>query len=86
MYWKMNREWYADFRDGIKIWQLPNTVLPEGRKQNIPAETREDELKTRDKVFRSWFQWFLEINRPAKLVIPRFAVPKATNITGTVGF
>jgi hypothetical protein len=23
MYWKMNREWYADFRDGIKIWQLP---------------------------------------------------------------
>jgi hypothetical protein len=80
MYWKMNSEWYADFRDGIKIWQLPNTVFPEGRKQNIPAETREDELKARDKVFRLWFQWFLEMNRPVKLVIPRFSVPKASDI------
>jgi hypothetical protein len=43
--------------DGVKIWQLPNTVLPEGSKQNIPAETREDELKARDKVFRLWFQF-----------------------------
>jgi hypothetical protein len=80
MYWKMNPEWFDDFRDGVKLWQLPNTVLPEGSKQNIPAETREDELKARDKVFRLWFQGFLECNRPVKLIIPRFCVPKDTDV------
>jgi hypothetical protein len=79
MYWLLPEEWHDDFRDGIKIWQLPNTDLPEGRMQNIPAETREDELKSREKVFRLWFAWFLE-KGPVKLIIPRFPVPKATDI------
>ena len=55
MYWLLPEEWHHDFRDGVKIWQLPNTDLTEGRMQNIPAETREDELKSREKVFRLWF-------------------------------
>ena len=80
MYYKLPEEWHKDFRDGVKLWQLPNTELPEGRTQNIPAETREDELKAREKVFQLWFEWFLEAKGPIKLIIPRFPVPKATDI------
>ncbi len=43
-YWNLPEEWQSEFRDGIKIWQLPNTVLPEGRMRSIPSETREHEL------------------------------------------
>ena len=55
MYWLLSEEWHQDFRDGVKIWQLPNADLPEGQMQKNPAKTREDELKSREKVFRSWF-------------------------------
>ena len=68
--------WFEDFRDGVKLKILPDAVLPKGRMRNIPTETREDELLTREKIFRLRFCWYIE-KGPVKLVIPRFSVPKA---------
>lgn len=42
--------WFEDFSDGVKLCQLPGTTLPQGRMPNIPTETREDELLTREKI------------------------------------
>ena len=72
-------EWQSEFRDGIKIWQLPDTSLPEGHMRSIPSETREHELLARDKVFRMRFTRYLE-RGVVKLVIPRFTVPKADHV------
>ena len=58
---------------------MPGTTLPTGSMQNIPTETREQELLTREKIFRLRFNWYLEKGH-VKLVIPRFTVPKATDV------
>lgn len=79
LYWKLPKEWHLDFRDGICCWRLPGAVFPRGRMRNIPTETREHELLTREKIFRLWFNWYLEKGL-VHLVIPRFTVPKATDI------
>lgn len=79
LYWQLPEEWQSEFRDGIKIWQLPNTVLPEGRMRSIPSETREHELLARDKVFRLRYTQYLEPG-VIKLVIPRFTVPKSDDV------
>lgn len=79
LYWRLPEVWHADFRDGIKCWQLPNTVLPAGRMHNIPTESREHELLTREKIFRLRFNWYLEQGK-VELVIPRFTVPKSTDV------
>jgi hypothetical protein len=47
--------------------------------RNIPTETREQELLTRDKIFRLWFNRYLESGK-MRLVIPRFTVPKADDV------
>ena len=78
-YWLLPKEWQADFRDGIKIWQLPNKTLKQGRITNIPADTREHEILTREKIFKMWFNWYLE-KGSVRLVIPRFTVPKANDV------
>jgi hypothetical protein len=75
-YWLLPEEWHADFRDGVKCWQIPGTTLPQGRMRNIPTETRDQELLTREKIFRLRFNWYLE-NGIVKLAIPRFTVPKS---------
>lgn len=81
-YWVLPQEWHADFRDGIEIWQRPNTTLPEGRMRNIPTETREHEILTREKIFKMWFNWYVENEGPGsvRLIIPRFTVPKAEDV------
>jgi hypothetical protein len=79
LYWKLPEEWHTDFRDGIRCWKLPGAVLPRGRMRNIPTETREQELLTREKIFRLRFNWYLEKGL-MHLVIPRFTVPKATDV------
>ena len=68
--------WLEDFRDGVKLLQLPNAVLPQGRMPNIPADTREHELLTREKILRLRVCRYLEEGK-VKLVVPRFTVPKA---------
>jgi hypothetical protein len=45
---------------------------------NVPAETREDELLTREKILRLRVCRYLE-HGEVSLVVPRFAVPKAGN-------
>jgi hypothetical protein len=47
--------------------------------QNIPTETREQELLTYEKILRLHFNWYLEKGH-VKLVIPQFTVLKATDI------
>jgi hypothetical protein len=68
--------WLEEFRDGVKLWQLPGTTLPQGRRANVQTETREQELLTREKILRLWLCYYLE-NGVVKLVVPRFTVPKA---------
>jgi hypothetical protein len=46
---------------------------------NIPTETGEQEILTREKIFRLRFNWYLE-KGPLQLVIPRFTVSKATDV------
>lgn len=70
--------WLEDFRDGVRCWQLPGTTIPRGRMRNIPTETREDELLTREKILRLWVCRYLE-HGEVRLVVPRFTVPKAGN-------
>jgi hypothetical protein len=72
-YWWLPGEWHADFRDGVKCWQIPGTVLPQGRMRNIPTETQDH---TREKIFRLRFNLYLE-NGIIRLAIPRFTVPKS---------
>ena len=48
---------------------------PKGYHQNMTAPSREAELLTRVKIFKLKFNWYIE-DSPAKLVIPRFIVPK----------
>ena len=76
---KNHNGWCTDFRDGVQCLQLPSATLPTGAMRNIPTETREQELLTREKIFRLRFNWYLEKER-VKLVIPRFTVPKATDV------
>jgi hypothetical protein len=65
-----------EFRDGVKLWQLPGTTLPQGRRANVKTETWEQELLTRKKILRLWLCYYLELG-VIKLVVPRFTVPKA---------
>lgn len=74
-YWQLPKEWQSEFRDGIKIWQLPNTALPEGHMRSIPSEAREHELSAREKVFRMRFTRYLELGT-VKLVIPNLRYPR----------
>jgi hypothetical protein len=81
LFWRIPQDqdhqgWMEDFRDGVKCWQLPGTTLPQGRMRNIPTETREDELLTREKILRLRVCRYLE-HGEVKLVVPRFTVPKA---------
>jgi hypothetical protein len=79
LFYRLPLEWQEEFRDGIKAWQIPGTILPVGRMQNIATDTREHRILTREKIFRMRFQWYLE-NRRVRLVIPRFTVPKADDV------
>ena len=74
----MYPDWFEDMRDGVRCWQLPDTTLPTGRMPNIPTETRDEELLTREKIFRMRFAGYLE-KGVVKCVLPRFTVPKAGN-------
>ena len=80
LYWAVPEEWQKEFCDGIKAWQLPGTLLPEGRMRNIETETREHEILTREKIFRMRFNWYLERRDDIKLIIPRFTVLKAEDV------
>jgi hypothetical protein len=82
-YWKipvddLHLGWLEEFRDGIKLMQLPGTTLPRGRHPNVKTETCEDELLTREKILRLRIYGYLE-ESDVKLVVPRFTVLKAGN-------
>jgi hypothetical protein len=82
-FWKvpnddLHKGWSEEFRDGIKLWELPGCTLPQGRMPNIKTDTREDELLTREKILRLRMCGYLESGE-VKLVVPRFTVPKAGN-------
>jgi len=76
-FWKMPPEWQAAFRDGTPFWRLAEP--PRGMRRNPPAPSRDAEVKMRRKVFKLKYQGYLEPGN-VKLVIPRFAVPKADDI------
>ena len=78
----MPPEWQLAFRDGTPFWRL--SPPPEGMRKNPPPPSRDAELKMRQKVFKLKYQGYIEEGN-VKLVIPRFAVPKADDIRVVLG-
>lgn len=74
-FWRFPSEWLADARDGVEFWKFDTP--PAGLYPNVPSESREAELLTRQKIFKLRYRMYLE-DGPLKLVIPRFAIAKAT--------
>ncbi|KAL7534146.1 hypothetical protein ACHAXR_005659 [Thalassiosira sp. AJA248-18] len=60
-FWRFPDEcgWRKDTRDGVRFWHL--TDPSKGMNfQNIPTETREDELQLRSKLFTIMFRWYMD--------------------------
>ncbi|KAL7534634.1 LOW QUALITY PROTEIN: hypothetical protein ACHAXR_008891, partial [Thalassiosira sp. AJA248-18] len=69
-----------DFRDGVRFWKTAEP--PRGNMKNMTAPSRDAELLAREKVFKLWWNRYIQIEL-ATLRTPRFIVPKVIENEGT---